>query len=93
MTISRYRKAVALEYGRRATPVVTARGDGDLAEQLIARARQSGIYLAEDPLLVAALEKVQIDQEIPREVYTAVAVILSWAYWLKGMAPGDEKRS
>jgi len=33
-----------------------------------------------------------LQQEIPRELYTAVAVVLSWAYWLKGMKPGDEKK-
>jgi flagellar biosynthesis protein len=33
-----------------------------------------------------------VDDEIPPELYTAVAVILSWVYWLKGMRPGDEKR-
>jgi flagellar biosynthesis protein len=35
---------------------------------------------------------VDIDQEIPPEVYTAVAVVLSWVYWLRGMQPGDEKK-
>ena len=30
-------------------------------------------------------------QEIPQELYTAVAVVLSWVYWLRGMRPGDEK--
>jgi len=34
-----------------------------------------------------------VDQEIPPELYTAVAVILSWVYWLKGMRPGDEKQT
>jgi len=34
-----------------------------------------------------------VDTQIPPELYTAVAVILSWVYWLKGMTPGDEKRS
>jgi flagellar biosynthesis protein len=37
------------------------------------------------------LAQLEIDQEIPEELYTAVAVILSWAYWLRGMEPGDEK--
>jgi flagellar biosynthesis protein len=39
------------------------------------------------------LSKVDIDQEIPSEVYTAVAVVLSWVYWLRGMQPGDEKKN
>ena len=40
---------------------------------------------------MSALAKLDIDQEIPEELFTAVAVILSWAYWLKDMEPGDEK--
>jgi len=37
------------------------------------------------------LSRVELEQEIPPELYTAVAVILSWVYWLRGMQPGDEK--
>jgi len=38
------------------------------------------------------LSKVDIDEAIPPEVYTAVAVVLSWVYWLRDMQPGDEKK-
>jgi flagellar biosynthesis protein len=37
------------------------------------------------------LSRLQVDQAIPPELYTAVSVILAWVYWLKGMRPGDEK--
>ena len=87
------RQAVALEYGMNTTPVVTAKAEDDLAERLIEEARQQGVYVTEDPQLVALLSRLEVDQEIPPEVYTAVAVILSWVYWLKGMRPGDEKRA
>jgi flagellar biosynthesis protein len=36
---------------------------------------------------------LEVDEEIPQELYTAVAVVLSWVYWLKGMRPGDENAS
>lgn len=49
------------------------------------------MYIAQDPQLLALLAKLELDQEIPEELYVAVAVVLSWAYWLKGMQPGDEK--
>jgi flagellar biosynthesis protein len=49
------------------------------------------VYVAEDPQLLALLSRIDLDKEIPPELYTAVAVILSWVYWLKGMRPGDEK--
>jgi flagellar biosynthesis protein len=86
------KQAIALEYGKNTTPVVTAKAEAELAERLIQEARSQGIYVTEDPQLVALLSRVKVDQEIPPELYTAVAVILSWVYWLKGMRPGDEKR-
>ena len=85
------KQAIALEYGRRETPIISARGSGDLAERIIEEARKRGVYIAEDPQLVGLLGQLQVDQEIPEQLYTAVAVILAWAYWLRGMVPGDEK--
>ena len=46
--------------------------------------------MTEDPKLLALLSRLKVDQEIPAELFTAVSVILSWVYWLKGMRPGDE---
>ena len=88
----RRKQAIALEYGMNTVPVVTAKADAHLAEQLIEEARRQGVYVTEDPQLLALLSRLNVDDEIPPELYTAVAVILSWVYWLKGMRPGDEKR-
>jgi flagellar biosynthesis protein len=87
------RQAIALEYGLNTTPVVTAKAEDELALQMIAQARAQGIYVSQDPQLLALLSRIKVDQEIPPELYTAVSVILSWVYWLKGMRPGDEKRA
>ena len=89
----RGRQAVALEYGQHAAPVVTAKGQDALAERIIAEAQAHGVYIAEDPQLVSLLARLELDQAIPHELYEAVAVVLSWAYWLKGMQPGDEKKA
>ncbi len=62
-----------------------------LAQRIIDEAQRHGVYVAEDPQLLALLSRIDLDKEIPPELYTAVAVILSWVYWLKGMRPGDEK--
>ena len=86
------KEAIALEYGKRSTPIVSARGQDEVAQRIIEEARLHGVYVAEDPQLVALLSRVDLESEIPTELYTAVAVILSWVYWLKGMRPGDEKR-
>ena len=85
------KQAVALEYGLNSAPMVTAKGDADVAEDIIAEARRRGVYVAEDPQLLALLSRLELGEEIPPQLYTAVAVVLSWAYWLKGMRPGDEK--
>ncbi|MCO4088191.1 MAG: EscU/YscU/HrcU family type III secretion system export apparatus switch protein [Limnohabitans sp.] len=88
---SQLKEAIALEYGRRKTPVISAKGQDDLAQKIIEEALKHGVYVAQDPQLLALLGRVDLDAEIPPEMYTAVAVILSWVYWLKGMRPGDEK--
>ena len=85
------RKAVALVYGTNPVPVVTAKGEEDLAWRMIEEARKQGVFISEDPQLLALLSRLNVDEEIPRELYTAVAVVLSWVYWLKDMRPGDEK--
>jgi flagellar biosynthesis protein len=85
--------AVALEYGKNEVPVISAKGEEQLAEMILEEAKQQGVYIAEDPRLLAALSHLDIENEIPNELYTAVAVILSWAYWLRGMEPGDEKKN
>ncbi len=91
MTEKHYMQAVALEYGRNKAPVVTAKGDDELARRIVAEAKRQGVYVAEDPRLLAMLSRLDVGQEIPEDMFTAVAVILAWVYWLKGMQPGDEK--
>jgi len=73
--------------------VLTAKGDAALAEQILEEARAHGVLIAQDPQLLQLLTRLEVDQEIPPELYTAVAVLLSWVYWLKGMRPGDEKNT
>ena len=83
------KKAVALEYGQQESPSVIAKGDDELALEIIAEAKKHGSFIAEDPQLVAALSQVGLSEEIPEELYQAVAVMLAWAYWLKGLSPSD----
>jgi flagellar biosynthesis protein len=75
------REAVALAYAQSdAAPRVVAKGRGLIAEQIIAKAREHGIYVHESPELVALLTQVDIDQHIPSELYLAVAELLAWLY-------------
>ena len=84
------KKAVALEYGMQESPTLVAKVDDELAQEIIAEAKKHGIFIAEDPQLVAALSQVGLSEEIPEELYQAVAVMLAWAYWLKGLSPTEQ---
>lgn len=71
--------AVALAYTQTdAAPRVIAKGRGVLAEQIIARARENGVYVQESPELVSLLMQVDLDQRIPPALYLAVAELLAW---------------
>jgi len=80
------RTAVALAY-RPATqeaPRVTAKGEGHIADQIIATARAHGVEVREDADLATLLSHVELDSEIPVEAFVAVAEILSYLYRLNG---------
>jgi flagellar biosynthesis protein len=73
--------AVALKYaGGDSAPRVVAKGRGLIAEEIIARAREHGVYVHESPALVALLAQVDLDQYIPPQLYVAVAELLAWLY-------------
>lgn len=76
--------AVALHYGQGGAPRVVAKGGGPVAEHIIATARQHGVPLEEDPALVAALAQIDLGREIPRELYVAVAQVLTFAWQVSG---------
>jgi flagellar biosynthesis protein len=76
--------AIALAYGRDdAAPRVIARGRGLVAQAIIERAHQHGVYVHESRELVSLLMQVDIDQRIPPELYRAVAELLVWVYRLE----------
>ena len=76
------KKAVALKYSRErdTAPRVTAKGAGPIAEKILELAEKEGIPIAEDPDLVTALARLDFYDEIPPELYRAVAEILAFAY-------------
>lgn len=81
--------AVALAYGTgMASPRVVAKGKGDLAERIIARARESGVFVHESPELVNLLMQVDLDSHIPPELYQAVAEVLAFVYFLEQQKSG-----
>src|SRR3954469_5447624 len=76
--------AVALAYqGGDPAPKVVAKGKGLLAEQIIARARDAGVFVHESKELVALLMEVDLDRQIPPALYRAIAELLAWLYYIE----------
>lgn len=81
------RSAVALHYDEKNAPRITAKGQAEIADKIIAVAREHNIPLQEDKQLVALLSQLDLGSEIPRELYIAVAEVLAFAYMLTGKMP------
>ena len=90
MNKSRLKKAVALKYesSKDHAPRVTAKGAGLVAEKIIDLATKQGIPISEDPDLVGALMQLDFLEEIPEELYRAVAEVLAFAYRLNRKIEG-----
>lgn len=92
MTVPNKRQmAVALAYrSHDPAPKVVAQGRGLIAQAIIERARQHGVYVHESKELVGLLMQVELDQHIPPQLYLAVAELLAWLYRLEHKeAPAD----
>ena len=75
--------AVALAYREgQIAPKVVAKGRGLIAEEIIKRAKEAGIYVHESSELVSLLMQVNLDDRIPPQLYVAVAELLAWLYQL-----------
>ncbi|NOT12041.1 MAG: flagellar protein FhlB [Methylococcaceae bacterium] len=81
--------AVALKYDGNNAPRVTAKGSGFTAEQILSLAEQHGIPLQTEPELVKILAQIPLGDEIPNELYKAVAEVLAFAYFLSGKTPDN----
>ncbi|MGP0088477.1 MAG: EscU/YscU/HrcU family type III secretion system export apparatus switch protein [Xanthobacteraceae bacterium] len=76
----RQQLAIALEYEEKEqrAPRLIAKGQGAIGEKIIATARANGIPIREDPLLAASLADIELGEEIPLELYKAVAEVLGF---------------
>ncbi|MBS0485504.1 MAG: EscU/YscU/HrcU family type III secretion system export apparatus switch protein [Proteobacteria bacterium] len=79
-----YLTAVALAYREgQIAPRVVAKGRGIIAQEIIKRAKEAGVYVHESSELVALLMQVDLDDRIPPQLYVAVAELLAWLYRLE----------
>ncbi|WP_457749803.1 EscU/YscU/HrcU family type III secretion system export apparatus switch protein [Sulfurimonas sp.] len=76
------KKAVALKYNKEKNqaPLVSAKGEGKTAQKIIQLAKENGVPLKKDEDLVELLSKVELDKEVPPQMYKAIAEIFSFIY-------------
>jgi flagellar biosynthesis protein len=83
-TGKRRQNAVAIAYGSGdAAPKVVAKGQGLVAEQIMRRAKEAGVFVHESKELVQLLMGVDLDREIPPALYRAIAELLAWLYHIE----------
>jgi len=83
------RRATALRYDQGApAPQVTATGVGLVADRIVAAAREAGVPVRHDPALAEALAALDLGDDVPQALWTAVAETLAWAYLLDAKASG-----
>ncbi len=80
--MSKIKKAVALKYDKDkdSAPKVKAKGKGETAKNIIKIAQEYNLPIKKDEDLVELLSKVEIDKDIPENLYKAVAEVFSFVY-------------
>ena len=87
-TVSGYTDiAVALRYDGRNAPRITAKGEQELAQRIIEAAEDAGVPLYPDPEMAMILSQVPLGEEIPDNLYKAIAEVIAFAYILAGKVP------
>ncbi|WP_025684909.1 EscU/YscU/HrcU family type III secretion system export apparatus switch protein [Paenibacillus maysiensis] len=86
------KKAVALKYtpGESEAPIVVAKGSGRIADSILEKAKEHGVPVQEDAALVEVLSKLDLDEQIPAELYQLVAEVLTYIYQMDKLAPRDD---
>jgi flagellar biosynthesis protein len=81
---TRNQLAVALHYDRKGAPRVVAKGKGTIGAKIVEVAKAHDIPIEENEILAGALSNVELDDEIPAELYKAVAEVLIFVMRLSG---------
>jgi len=86
MNDKQIKKVAALKYDQATNmaPRVVAKGKGHIAEQIVQVARENDVPLLEDRNLANVLEAMELESEIPPELYRAIAEVLVFIYRLNG---------
>lgn len=84
MSESKNQLAVALHYDKKGAPRVVAKGRGIIGQKIVEIAEANGVPIEENEVLAGALSEVELGEEIPQELYRAVAEVLIFVMRLSG---------
>ncbi len=79
--------AIALFYDGRSTPKVTAKGENEVAREIVRIAREAGVPLYENGALLDSLASLELGEEIPELLYRAIAEVIAYAYLVREKVP------
>lgn len=93
ITMAESKKAVSIKYNDGSpAPEIASKAEGLEADELIQLAKEAGIYIHKDPVLLSYLDDLPEGSNIPRELYQIMAEILSYTYLLQGKFPDRWRR-
>jgi flagellar biosynthesis protein len=81
------KSAVALQYDGAKAPTIVAKGHGDLADDIVALAKEHGVLIHEDEGLTKLLQQMELGDQIPAELYLIIAELIAFSYVLQGKFP------
>ncbi|MGE1081102.1 EscU/YscU/HrcU family type III secretion system export apparatus switch protein [Pseudomonas shirazensis] len=81
------RQAIALSYDGQQAPTLSAKGDDELAEAILAIAREHEVPIYENAELVRLLTRLELGEQIPEALYLTIAEIIAFAWQLRGKVP------
>ena len=86
---SKILEAVGISYDEDhdAAPIISSKGEGAMADAIVAMANELGIYVHRDERLLQELKCLKEGEEIPRELFEVIATILAFSYMLQGKTP------
>lgn len=83
------KSATAIVYDGKQAPTIIAKGHGDLADEIIAVAREHGILIHQDDELNRLLSQLELGDKIPKEMYVIIAELIAFSYVLQGKFPDN----
>lgn len=89
MSERKQKSATALRYEGKQAPTVVAKGHGELADDIIALAKEHGVLIHQDDELNKLLNQLQLGEQIPEQLYVVIAELIAFSYVLQGKFPDN----